>query len=533
MHIDEQEDKMQVRRRRFVGVAALCLVALCGLGAIGAALPSSAAASPSRYIVEVCDSALPGGATAGVKYTQNPGVAFTGSNTCAQPGGSLSITETGTVEATFALWSVPVAITPGGMIESMAMSGSLCGAQAPTIAFAYERDWPANACIDQLHYFHGSPLYSFWIWLECDGTHGPCGAGPSIYVHYIAATEVDPVAPTLGAPSGSLLLSPVARGHQTIGAEAHDTGGGLSEISVSVNGLPAAQPRLFNCAVAHTENPSVDGIVSAQATPCPTDGSAEWTLDTEAYPFHDGANTVEVCAADFSTIGEPNTTCSAPQAVKVDNSCTASAVSGGEVLSAVFPASGTDSVSVPFDHSAEVAGRLTDNGGDPVPGATLCVKMQTIGVDRESAVVGSVKTDAAGRYSYEVAPGPDREVVVGYRHDAKQLARGVNYYAHAKPTLRLAPPRVHNGDRIRMWGTLPGPQAAGRVVVLQASAVGSKRWLTFRRATSDRHGAFKASYRFNATPRRTVYRIRALVPNQSGYPWLQGQSKPARVLVTG
>jgi hypothetical protein len=132
-----------------------------------------------------------------------------------------------------------------------------------------------------------------------------------------------------------------------------------------------------------------------------------------------------------------------------------------------------------------------------------------------------------------VKRGPNREVGIGYREDAKQLVREVSYFAHARPSLRLGPGTVKNGDSIRIWGTLPGPHARGQVVVLQASAAGSNRWLTFRKATSRRGGRFQAFYRFDATPSRTVYKIRAVVPSQSGYPWVAGHSRPARVTVSG
>jgi hypothetical protein len=71
------------------------------------------------------------------------------------------------------------------------------------------------------------------------------------------------------------------------------------------------------------------------------------------------------------------------------------------------------------------------------------------------------------------------------------------------------------------------------VVVLQANAPGSRRWITFRKATTDTNGAFRSSYRFTSTTRPTRYRFRALVPSQAGYPWVEGESDPVSVLVTG
>jgi len=110
--------------------------------------------------------------------------------------------------------------------------------------------------------------------------------------------------------------------------------------------------------------------------------------------------------------------------------------------------------------------------------------------------------------------------MLGYRHDAFQVAHDVRYYAHAAPSLAAGPPRVENGQAVHLWGTLPGPAADGRVVILQANVLGSRRWITFRRATTDDAGKFKAAYRF-----------RAIVPRQDHYPYVEGHSAPASVLV--
>jgi hypothetical protein len=288
---------------------------------------------------------------------------------------------------------------------------------------------------------------------------------------------------------------------------------------------------MLDCETAVARNASVSGTVAAQIAPCPHKAEVHWAIDTAAYPFRDGANSVRVCASDFATLSDPNVSCSAPRAVSVDNSCTESGVPGGEVLSAQFERSNAQEVTVGYGRPAIVAGKLANNAGDPIRGARLCVKMATIGVEDRPASVGSVTTNAEGRYRYEVPPGPNREVTLGYRHDSMQIARDVRYYAHAQPTLRVNDPRVANGDRVRFWGQLPGPRNTGRVVVLQAGTVGSKRWITFRKATTKDRGIFKASYHFTQTTRKTKYRFRAVVATQDGYPWVAGQSKAVKVLV--
>lgn len=500
---------------------------------LAAWLPASAGAAPARYVFEMCDSALPGGGDVGVSFAVNPGVPLTPTNSCGQPGGSLAISQSGHVASTYAFWSLPIAPPPGGTMHSITITASRCGAQTGTVAFVFNTTWPPNCQSDQARTFQLDSAFGiFWIWLGCDGNQpGGCGAGPWVSARNFATTEIDPTPPTLSDLRGSLLGGGVIRGTHNVGLDAHDVGGGVSNITVSVNGLPAAQPKVLNCNVAFADNLSVRGVVAAAITPCPVDAGADWSLDTQAYPFHDGANSVVLCASDFATLSNPNTTCSAPQAVSVDNSCTGSAVGGGEALSAQFAESNAETVTVGYGRGAEVTGRLANEAGDPVSGATLCVKSQTLGLDPRALGVGTVKTDAQGRYSYQVPPGPNREIVIGYRHNTRQVARDVRYYSLARPTLRRAPRKLTNGKRVRLWGSLPGPGAGGRVVVLQAQVPGARRWLTFRRATTDASGGFHSSYPFRSTTRKITYRFRAVVPTQAGYPWLEGTSAPVRVRV--
>jgi hypothetical protein len=510
----------------------------CGFLLLGLfAGTATAAAGPARYVYEACDSALPGGGVAGFVYGPHPRGLFSGEDSCGQPGGALVLRQNqinpgdgGSTE-----WAVPISPPPGAALESITITAAACG--SPSVPSVWSMgwtapatNWPTQSCQQDVRSFRLSNDFdAFFVELRCIGE---CPAGPWVAAHYFATTVVDPVPPKLGGLNGSLLAPGIKRGRQSIGAVAEDLGGGVSNITLSVNGLAAAT-KVLSCNIVNTQNPSVAGTVAAQITPCPTKAAAQWTLDTGTYPFRDGANSVQVCASDFATLSDPNVTCAAPQSIEVDNACAESPVPGGEVLSAQFAASNAEQVTVGFGKPALVAGRLANNAGDPISGATMCVEMQTIGSDGKPAPVGSALTDANGRYSYEVPPGPDREIVVGYRNDSVQVARDVRYYARARPSLRASSPRVANGDRVRFWGQLPGPASAGRVVVLQAGTVGSQRWITFQKATTNSKGVFRAAHRFSATSRRTRYRFRAVVPRQTGYPWVAGHSKPLEVLVTG
>ena len=514
------------------------LLVLCGW-TISA---SVAAAAPSKFVYELCDSALPAGGSPEISFTSHS--SMQPFNSCASPGGSIGIVETGNDAATYAILSGGVPRTPGGFVETITLTASMCGGAANHLSHVYEDSWPPNCVGDVKRTFPVATAppgpfsfgNSFPIIMTCDGNVGPCGPGAIVAAHYIAATEVDVKAPKIVGVAGSLLAPGVLRGHQELLAEATDEGGGLANLEVLVNGLPAGPPTVGNCSLVTANNLSYQGVVAATLTPCPAKLKASWPLNTGSYPFQNGANTVQVCASDYSSL--PNTTanktCSAPQGVAVDNSCTESSVAGGEVLTAQFARSHKEVVTVPYATTAKVTGELADNAGDPISGATICVQMKTQGSAKGLQPAGTATTDANGHFVYKVTPGPNRKVLVGYRHDTFQVARAIRYYAHIRPTIELSRARVDNGDTIRIRGELPGGQRSGeRVVILEASALQSDKWYEFERATTNKVGVYRNHYRFEDTSRTTSYRIRAVVPKQRGLPWEVGHSLPGVVEVRG
>ncbi len=508
------------------------------LGGLGVCLgiPASASAAPAMFTVEYCDSALPGGNPPEIfRPTEAPGWGVV--QTCASPGGALGISVVGPVTGALASsMIVKVPATPGGHIDDETISGSVSDLHEESYIFTH--GWPLEGGGDTARKFilSGPPLGpgfaftpgSFDITAACN----PCNVGGTIAAHYIAVTQVDPIPPVISKVEGSLLSGEMLRGHQSLSALAGDTGGGVSRVDVLVNGLPAAPAAPGACAVARVANSSYQGLAATSPSPCPAWFPASFLLNTAAPPFQNGDNTVQVCASDLATVGSPNTTCSAVKTVNVNNTCAESEVPGGQVLSANFAATNSEAVTVPYGQPAEVKGGLVNNAGDPIAGATICVEAQTEGEPGGPAPIATATTDANGQFSYQLPAGPNRHLLIGYRHDAFQVARSISFASHTKPTLELSRGRVHEGDRIRITGSLPGPAASGRVVVLQASALHGRRWLTFRRATTGARGGFRASYRFGSTSSTITYRIRAVAPRQSGYPYAAGHSIPARVKVS-
>ena len=521
--------------RRLAAALALA-VATCSI------LASGASAAPSKFVLEYCDPALPQTSDPWLVFSVSPpeGVPVRWFNDCLKPSGSIGIQEVGNSGDASASLSVSIPATPGGYVESETiLGGSAALGAANTGVFIYKPGWPYPNGGEDLRVFpihaaapsSGSPGGDFSIAWNCVGPLNSCSAGPIVYARDISITEVDPNPPTVVA-SGSLLAGQVARGRETVEASAADEGGGISRIEAFVNGSPAGAATLGSCATVKVANPGYEGTAAVSPSPCPAKLTGSWELNTAEPPFHNGANQVRVCASDFATVGVPNTTCSATQTVAVDNSCAESPVGGGAALGAGFHRTAAEAVTLRYGRSAELKGTLTSAAGGPVSGATICVEAQTEGSGDGLEPVATAMTDAQGRFAYGVGPGPNRQIMVGYRHGSSELTRTVTVRSHAQPTLSGAPAELRNGQRVELRGRLPEPRAAGRVVVLQANVLGSNRWITFRKATTGERGRFKARYHFTSTTRKITYRFRAVVPRQAGYPWLQGASKPASVVVT-
>jgi hypothetical protein len=504
---------------------------LLGL-ALGATPGLASANGPSQFVVEYCDPAIPGGNAPGAVFAGNTNF-VTPYNNCGQPGGSLGIYafhEFGKDQGPLNEWTLPVSATPGGGIEALTVSASSCGGNQWSEFYVMEPGWPPNCVGETRETFKFKPALPSAvvpIVLDC---HGFCPAGSQVYARYIAVKEVDPAAPQVVAVGGSLLSGEVARGHQSVGAEATDQGGGVSNLELLVNGQLATtfQP---HCEVAQATNPNILGTVAASPTPCPKAAKASWSVDTGSSPFQQGTNSVQVCASDFSSFTTVNKTCSAAQTVSVNNSCVESAVAGGADLTAKFARNHDEEVTVPYNHGANIVGSLADASGNPVRGATICVEGQIMGVHRETVPIAVETTDAHGHFTYKLRPGPNRRVKVGYRHDSFQVNRLLRFQAHAKPTIRLSPSVVGAGGTVHISGKIPGPKAGGHAIAIQASAPHSPRWYPAGEATTNRHGVFHFSYRFDSTGATTVYRFRAVTAKQGGYSWAPGHSESAFVKV--
>ncbi len=77
---------------------------------------------------------------------------------------------------------------------------------------------------------------------------------------------------------------------------------------------------------------------------------------------------------------------------------------------------------------------------------------------------------------------------------------------------------------MRLGGRLFGKANSRRPIVIQARAVGSRRWATVRVVRTQQNGRFSMRYRFLSTFKTVTYIFRAQARSANGYPYATGTS---------
>jgi hypothetical protein len=365
--------------------------------------------------------------------------------------------------------------------------------------------------IDRFHFT--SPARVFSARLSCRRVSG-CGAGRKarIRIKRVAIELRDSVHPTI-AVDGAALQPGSKRGLQPVAAAATDVGGGVHRILLEANGEPLT---------AYTTRCRTSSGWALRLRPCPASARTVFRLETHAAPFHQGANTLRICSADYAGGTTANRAC-ATRRINVDNLCPISPYGPGPRLEAHFLS----------QHPRVIRGRLLSESGIPVAGARVCIATRIPIPGNLERVATAPITGSDGRFQAELPLGPSRQVRVAYWWSHTQVSeRHLSLRVPAHPQLLLRPHHpLHNGHAVRFAVKLQGPAAGHRWVKIQARS--HRRWVEVRNGHTGAEGIYRARYRFHATTGRRRYKFRAVVPSQSGYPYERGGSRVRRVTVIG
>jgi hypothetical protein len=488
-------------------------------------------AEAGGYVVRECSPATDHSAAPDAAYATNGSLAFTPATYCFTGGTGISTGTQGSYGGPLqASWrfAVPTgAFINGVNLErrqrSMGGYSALVGVCSPSLCNAVYADTGLTFESTQFGPGGWTSLVSM---LQCGV--GTCNAGGFVYMREISFSIDDVTRPVIAALGGSLMARGPRRGSETLTITATDSGGGVREASVRVNGSEVLPRPRSTCALAPNG-------VAVQLRPCGS-GNYKVTINTDAPPWVDGSNLVEVCAYDMSNTGPPNAGCT-QRTIETDNSCPAS---GGTApatsIDAGLEKQGSGqlrpSLGVRSTQGATLRGRLA-RGSGPVSAANVCVYEQVDIPGEVRQLVQTAKTRSDGTFAVQLPPGPSRTFDAVYRYNNLVVERErLRLDSSVKPLFRVGPRGgLTNGGNARFAGRIPGPSEADRQVTLQARV--GKKWRTFKQVRTDAKGKFKGRYRFTQTRGRTLYIFRALVKKQGGYPFSPGSSRKRKVAVTG
>jgi hypothetical protein len=336
-----------------------------------------------------------------------------------------------------------------------------------------------------------------------------------------AATVQDLIPPAVAA-SGQLLNTGVVRGVEGVQVIATDAGGGARTVVVFVNGIRSRYVDFCP--------PSYGGGYTA-LKPCPSSSSQQLALDTQKDPgWTNGPNNVVICSSDVG--GNVSPAC-IRRTVQVDNSCPGSGGVAAADLDAGADVDGQLKTQTLVTSKVQpvIRGALRDGGGNAVAGATVCVYEKVDLPDASRELVNTATTQTNGRFATRLDPGPSRRLDLVYRFNDKVLADKVQLDSRVIPTLTIPKKTLKNGEAALFRGQVPGPNADGRAVAMQARV--GRKWRTFKQLRTGSDGRFHGKYRFTQTRGRIRYVFRALVKRQSGYPYEPGSSRKRKLVVHG
>jgi hypothetical protein len=178
-----------------------------------------------------------------------------------------------------------------------------------------------------------------------------------------------------------------------------------------------------------------------------------------------------------------------------------------------------------------IRGSLRDGASSPVAGATVCVYETVDLPDASRELVGTATTQGNGRFATRLDAGPSRRLELVYRYNDRVLGGRVQLDSRVVPTLTIPKKSLENGEAAHFKGEVPGPNADGRAIAMQARV--GRKWRTFKQLRTDSDGRFRGKYRFTQTRGRVEYVFRALVKRQSGYPYEPGSSRKRKLVVAG
>lgn len=356
----------------------------------------------------------------------------------------------------------------------------------------------------------------------------PAGRYGGIFQIYRAALQLeDSTDPTFTAtPSGGLWdTSKVLSGVQSTSFGAHDDDSGVYLATIEVDGRPAVSQVL-------DENDGRCRKPFTYLVPCKKTAAGTVSIDTATLP--DGPHSVRLLVSDAS---ETNQIAFGPVTINTRNlvrgALNGTNASDSAKLTAHFAGRKGRSLTSRLGRKARMVGRLTDENGRAIAGATLRILGRDQRLGAREADLGGAKTRANGTWGFTLGRSPARKLRIGYHSHVYDVAYAatapLTLNVRAAASLRARPRVVRRGARVSFSGRLfgrPIPRG-GKLVDLQAYEAGRWRLLdTIRSRASGRY-----SYRYRFVRAAKTFRFRLRIRRDQSYPYSLGYSPTVRVRV--
>jgi hypothetical protein len=186
-----------------------------------------------------------------------------------------------------------------------------------------------------------------------------------------------------------------------------------------------------------------------------------------------------------------------------------------------------------FGRNVHLGGRLVNQAGHAVSDAKVLVYSHP--KEGTEQLVGTVTTDASGRFAYTVEARasqgfrfvyPGTATILPVEGSATLLVKGTS-------TFTVKPKRVKNGDSVTFAGRVKGrplPEA-GKLLELQVRFTSG--WQTFRTIHTEADGTWRIPYLFDRTCGAADFDFRAHLAGEAGWPLETGNSRTLTVRVKG
>lgn len=394
----------------------------------------------------------------------------------------------------------------------------------------------------------GARSLGFHTWCSTYGGEGWCN-WPShlLELRGVTVELEDPAAPEASA-GGPLTAGGDRAGADPLWVAASDRDSGVRRVAVTLGGILAGA----------VEPP--DGCRDDRLPPCPP--AIRSTLDVDTRLVPDGIHRLRLVATDaagnqrtvdagtVSVLNRPQTGWPAPAPggpPGVPDRGTRPATGSpppDPIAARRGVANGTDAseravvrawletrpgarrltASVPAYRRVRVGGRVRDEAGRPIGGATL------VRLDREPAgpwrAATRVRTRGDGRFTTFTRAPTSRRLRFVYHPFAGSPARVRSRTLRVSVPAPVSARAWRDEATVRIRGRLGGGRVprGGALVELQRLAGG--RWTGVGALRTTRTGRFAARV---STPRVAVLRLRAVVPAQPGLPYATGRSPAVEV----